>query len=61
MAKGSAEASVRLVSDMSFCRNALALGLALRRENEAHAAAGHAAEHPETPEILAEIGRGFSR
>src|SRR5690606_32455886 len=33
----------------------LAVGLALRREDEAHAAAGHASEHPEAPEVLAEL------
>ncbi len=34
----------------------LRLGLALRAEEESHAAAGHAAEHPEAPEMLAEFG-----
>ena len=33
----------------------LRLGLALGIKNEAHAAAGHAAEHPEAPEIAAEF------
>ena len=32
----------------------LGLDAPMRRENKTHAAAGHAAEHPETPEILAE-------
>ena len=33
----------------------LRLGLALRIKNKTHAAAGHAAEHPETPEVRAEF------
>ncbi len=36
----------------------LRLGLAFGAEEKAHAAAGHAAEHPEAPEIVAERGAG---
>ena len=31
----------------------------MRREDETHAAAGHAAEHPEAPEVAAELGLAF--
>ena len=37
----------------------LGVGLAVRRDDEAHAAAGHAAEHPKAPEIIAEVGAGL--
>jgi hypothetical protein len=33
----------------------LRLGLSRGREDEAHAAAGHSAEHPEAPEVRAEF------
>ena len=35
---------------------ALRFGFAFGTEDESHAAAGHAAEHPEAPEVLAEFG-----
>ena len=40
---------------MIACRRVLRLGFARGREDETHAAAGHAAEHPEAPEIRAEL------
>jgi hypothetical protein len=41
---------------------ALRFGLAARMEQESHAAAGHAAQHPEAPEILAKRGpRAFDQ
>ena len=42
---------------MISCNRCCASRLAFRVENESHAAAGHAAEHPEAPEIRAEFRR----
>ena len=39
-----------------FLEALLGEALFLRSEDEAHAAAGHAAQHPEAPESLAEFG-----
>ena len=41
---------------MISCRRSCASALRCGREDEAHAAAGHAAEHPEAPEVVAEFG-----
>ena len=56
MANGTQCSMARLVSLMMACMRSCASGLRARAEEEAHAAAGHAAEHPEAPEILAEFG-----
>ena len=55
MAKGTACSQSRLVRDMMACSRSCASAFARGVEDESHAAAGHAAEHPEAPEIVAEF------
>ena len=58
MAKGTALFQAALGFAHDGLHALLRFGLAARGEDEAHAAAGHAAEHPEAPEIVAEFGAG---
>src|SRR5688572_33426107 len=41
-----------------FLQRILCPGLRIGCEDKTHAPAGHAAQHPETPEVLAELLRG---
>ena len=47
-----------LGGEHDFQQSSLRFGPALRRKDEAHAAARHAAEHPEAPEIISKRGLG---
>ena len=55
MANGSAAAISRLVAAIVTCEILLRVGAPRGLEDEAHAPARHAAEHPEAPERLAEM------
>ena len=56
MANGTARSRRRLVSLMMRLHAVLRFGFAARIEEKSHAAAGHAAQHPEAPEIVAHFG-----
>ena len=54
MAKATPPASLLLISRIMLAKTFLRLRLARRIEDKAHSAAGHASQHPETPEGIAE-------